>query len=268
MKVLYTSILIFFSFGLLAQMAPDFTVTDTHGNEHDLYADYLDQGKTVVLDLFFVDCPPCNTLAPLLEPLYQEWGAGKADVQFISLTSQNGDNDSKVLGFEEMHGTTWPAISAEGGGPETQQPYTTGDWGPFIGYPTLIVISPDGTVQFDIWINGNYPGTIDLLDESIESTGAAKPVSSIDELENVESFYISPNPVSNLASLSIDLLNQEQTNITIYNNLGQLVKTVYAGAMPAGQNSINIDTKDLIVGTYFIKVSMSKSEETEMFIKL
>lgn len=249
-------------------MAPDFSVTDTHGNEHNLYEDYLNRGKTVVLDLFFVDCPPCNTLAPLLEPLYQDWGAGTAEVQFISLTSRDDDDDAKVLGFEQLHGTTWPAISAEGGGPEALQPYTTGTFGTLIGYPTLVVISPDGTVQFDAWIAGDYPGTINLLDEWIENTGATKPVTSIDELENVESFAISPNPVSNLTTLNIDLLNKEMTNISIHNNLGQEIKTVYSGTIPAGHQTFKIDTQELMAGTYFIKVIMDKKLKAEKFIKL
>jgi len=67
------------------QTAPDFTITDTDGVEHSLYADYLDQGKTVIIDLFFADCPPCHGLAPTLENIYQDWGAGQYDVQFIGL---------------------------------------------------------------------------------------------------------------------------------------------------------------------------------------
>jgi len=32
-----------------AQQAPDFDLTDIDGNQHRLYQDYLDQGKTVLL---------------------------------------------------------------------------------------------------------------------------------------------------------------------------------------------------------------------------
>ena len=38
--------------------APDFTVTDTHGEEHNLYS-YLENGKVVVLDFFYTTCTPC-----------------------------------------------------------------------------------------------------------------------------------------------------------------------------------------------------------------
>ena len=268
MKRFNTLIILLFSFSLMAQNAPDFTVTDTHGEEHSLYADYLDQGKTVVLDLFFVNCPPCNDLAPLLEPLYQEWGAGTGDVQFVSLTSDPTDDDARVIGFEELHGTTWPAISAEGGGPDAQQPYTTGNFGNFIGYPTLVVISPDRSVQFDPWVNNNFPGTIDLLDDWIQNTGATKPVSNIIELDNVNTFTLSPNPIASEGTLTFDLKEQAETNIAIFNALGQKVKNIYTGSLNAGEQTLRMKTAELASGTYFIKVRMNDQSNMQQFVKI
>lgn len=268
MKRFNTLLLLFFSLGLFAQDAPDFTVTDTHGVDHTLYEDYLDQGMTVVLDLFYVDCPPCNTLAPLLEPLYQAWGAGTADVQFISLTREPNDDDATVLAFEELHGTTWPAISADGGGPAALQPYTTGTWGTLIGYPTLIVISPDRSVQFDAWVSGDYPATIELLDDWITNTGATKPVSSIEDLENVGSFSISPNPVVDMINFEIELLQEETAKISVYNKLGQEIKNVYSGNLKAGLNTFSISTNELNSGTYYIKINMKGEQKMAPFVKL
>ncbi len=82
-------------FGLLlstmssyGQQAPDFTVTDTDGQVHHLYADYLNQGKTVMIKIFFTTCPPCNSIAPQMEPFYKEWGAGQNDVEFFEMTDK------------------------------------------------------------------------------------------------------------------------------------------------------------------------------------
>ena len=269
MKRFHTLLLLFVSFGLFAQTAPDFTVTDTHGEEHSLYEDYLDKGITVVLDLFFVNCGPCNDLAPLLEPVYQEWGAGAGDVQFISLTGDpyNEDTNELVIGFEELHGTTWPAASNEGGGPEAQQPYEDNTFGEFIGYPTLVVISPDRSVQFDAWGN-NLDETIQILQEWIENTGATRPISNVIDLDNVNTFAINPNPVSNEATISLDLEKEVQTNIAIFNTLGQQVKNIYTGSLSAGAQSVEMTTAELVSGTYFIKVTMNDQSKMQQFIKI
>lgn len=171
MKKLYPILFCLFSIGAItAQPAPDFLVTDAHGNPHQLYADYLDQGKSVVLKLFFVACPPCNQIAPHTETLYQDWGgAGNPDVEFFSITIQSNDNDADVLNYESRHSLTYPGISADGGAIAASQPYRNGTYGPFSGTPTFVVIAPDGTVNFDVFGAG-ISGTITALDNAIRDT--------------------------------------------------------------------------------------------------
>ena len=174
MKKLYFFLPCLLSIGfLLAQPAPDFTVTDAHGNQHQLYADYLNQGKTVVIKLFFVACPPCNQIAPDTETLYQDWGGtGNPDVEFFSITIQSNDNDADVLSYENTHGLTYPGISADGGALAAGQPYRNGTYGQFPGTPTFIVIAPDGTVNFDVFGPG-ISATITAIDNAIRDTRPA-----------------------------------------------------------------------------------------------
>lgn len=173
-----TSLLVFLSFftslHLRAQLAPDFTVTDIEGQVHHLYADYLNQGKTVMIKIFFTTCPPCNSIAPLMEPFYQEWGAGQNDVEFFEMSDKTFDVNSLVSAYAQNYGETFPAISMEGGSITAVQPYKNGTFGPWFGTPTFVVIAPDGTVQYDVDGNGNQ-ATIDALDVAIAATGALKP---------------------------------------------------------------------------------------------
>lgn len=157
------------------QPAPDFKITSSKGVEINLYADYLDQGKTVVLELFWEGCPPCNSFAPLLGDLYKDWGDGNGDVEFIALDILMNETDADVNTFQERHGHTWPGASAEGGSLEAIAPYTAGtSYGTYLGTPTIVIIAPDRTVTYNV--NGfmRNDNGIAILDEAITATGAKK----------------------------------------------------------------------------------------------
>lgn len=169
-----TIFLLFFFFG--AQMytiaqstAPDFTVTDAHGNEHKLYQDYLDQGITVIIDLFFTSCPPCNAKAPVIQQLYVDWGEGNNDLQIIELSVSSGDTDAKVLAYEAQHGLTFPGVSPEGGSMAASQVYRNSP--SYFGTPGFVIINPDKTLE---WVYNNS-NLIPNLEAAISATGAVKP---------------------------------------------------------------------------------------------
>ncbi|MBK9272213.1 MAG: redoxin domain-containing protein [Saprospiraceae bacterium] len=130
--------------------APDFTVTDYNQKTHRLYADYLNHEKVVVLKLFFVDCPPCNSIAPTVQQSYVKWGSGKDRVEFIELSTQNWDQNNNVKGYAQKHGLTFPGVGFDGGGFAATAPYKSGTFGPYYGTPTMLVIAPDGEVTFNI----------------------------------------------------------------------------------------------------------------------
>jgi thiol-disulfide isomerase/thioredoxin len=174
MRTLFALLLIAQQAFVCAQTAPDFTVTDIHGEVHHLYADYLNQGKTVMIKVFFTTCPPCNSIAPLMEPFYQEWGAGQNDVEFFEMTDKSFDTNSLVEAYANSYNETFPAISMQGGSIAAVQPYKNGQFGQWFGTPTFIVIAPDGTVQFDVSGAGNS-ATIAAVDAALAATGALKP---------------------------------------------------------------------------------------------
>ncbi len=157
--------------------APNFTVMSSPTNSHRLYEDFLDQGKTVVLELFFVDCPPCNAFAPFMNGLYDEWGHGEEDVAFIALNVRDTDNFMDVAEYQTKHGHDWLAISKEGESLEAIIPYTNGTYGMYLGTPTLVVIAPDGTVNYRP--NGTNLDSLGYmqLDSAIMATGAEHYVS-------------------------------------------------------------------------------------------
>jgi len=156
------------SLSVSAQLAPDFTVTDTGGKVHKLYADYLDKGKVVVFKIFFVNCPPCNAIAPSVQQKYVEWGSGTGNVQFIELTNKVGDTNPEVIGYKNKHGLTFPSISADGGALTAIIPYMNGTFGLWTGTPMFAVITPNKSVYYDVLFNN--------LDNVIIAAGGTKAI--------------------------------------------------------------------------------------------
>jgi len=120
-------------------IAPDFTITDLDGVEHQLY-DILDEGKPVLLDLFAVWCSPC-------------WSFAQTGV-FEDFNEAYG-NSVLVLAAEADPSTDVSALYGGSG--------SIGDWTSIIDYPlanddsiadayqlayypTIYLICPDRTV--------------------------------------------------------------------------------------------------------------------------
>ena len=118
--------------------ALDFTVTDVHGNSHNLF-NYLDDGKHVIIDFFFTTCGPCISSVPTLNQAYNDYGCNTGDVIFLSI--DNGDSDSEVMQYEIDYGGLLPSASGnDGGGNAVVSSYGIGS------YPTVVLIAPDHTI--------------------------------------------------------------------------------------------------------------------------
>ena len=93
--------------------AVDFTVTDVHGNTHNLF-NYLDDGKHVIVDFFFTTCGPCISSVPTLNQAYTDYGCNTGEVIFLSV--DDWGSDAQVLQYENDYGGLLPAVSGNDGG--------------------------------------------------------------------------------------------------------------------------------------------------------
>ena len=143
MKKLYTTLLLSFTIiSLNAQTslttADDFTVTDVHGETHNLFS-ILDEGKHVIVDFFYTTCGPCQASVPTMNQAYTDYGCNTGEIFFLSI--DNGDTDAQVLQYENQFGGLFPSVSGiDGGGNLVVSNYGIG------AYPTVILIAPDRSI--------------------------------------------------------------------------------------------------------------------------
>lgn len=252
--IIFCSVLSVLTF---AQSAPDFAVTDSDGKELKLYDDFLNEGKVVMLKIFFVSCPPCNDIAPQIQALYEDWGSGQNDVEFIELSTLNTDSDFKINGYKAKHSITFPSVGGDGGSVAAVQPYKDGDFGVYSGTPLFVVISPNGSVNFDVFGFGSN-GTMIALEEAFLAAGAMKPITSTIEKENIltQDLKVSPNPFTSQFNIDVTTSKKGQLTYQLFNILGTEIERKNLGNVAFGQHNYSFPSSHLKNGTYIVKVNL------------
>jgi len=76
-----------------------------------------------------------------------------------------------------------------------------------------------------------------------------------------------PNPVDDHTTLTLNLLQEEEISIQLFNSIGQQVETLFQGTMKTGSQSLNFNLNHLIQGVYVIKVQAGNELTTYKLIK-
>ena len=78
-----------------AQTAPNLVVADMEGKTHNLY-EYLDAGKSVLLDFFITDCIPCQDGAKYMNEFWDHYGPHGSN-QTETLSIEVSPNTNQVV---------------------------------------------------------------------------------------------------------------------------------------------------------------------------
>lgn len=265
MKQLFTLFLTaLFALSLQAQVslteAPDFTVTDIHGESHNLYS-ILDQGKYVMVDLYAYWCGPCCNTAPSIKQTYLDFGCNTADLYVIGLeadgTLAQTEDFELNCGSEGGHPV---ASGLDGGGSDAVDAFAPA------AFPTIILIAPDRSiVEQDIWPY-TTSGTEALLNGYGIQKAECAVVSNVTETAFFGQVEVSPNPFSNEVRIAFELNEAAEVRIDVLNLLGQSLFTVQAGDLAAGAQLIPVNTAGLAEGTYFVRINAG--EHTSKSVKI
>lgn len=112
--------------------APEWKVADLGGKEHSLAQC---RGQVVVLDFWFRQCSFCIRAMPQVEQAAATFRKEKAPVSFFGVSIDKNEADAKFVA--DTMKLSYPVLRSE---KLAEQLGVT-------GYPTLLVIAPDGTVQ-------------------------------------------------------------------------------------------------------------------------
>lgn len=236
--------------------AVDFTVTDIHGNTHNLF-NILNAGKYVCIDFFFTTCPPCQATCPYFKQTFTNYGCNTQDVFFISI--DNGDSNAEVAAYETTYlggSPGFPSVSGDdGGGNAVVSTYGIS------AFPTYILIAPDHSIiEQDMWPISSAAS----FDAYFSSNGLSYKacLSGITEENLANSISVFPNPA--VDNLIIETSNQEKvTAVKVYDVLGKMLINNTVN----DTERLELNVSELEKGIYYMEITTASGVAVKKFNK-
>ncbi|MCB0568856.1 MAG: redoxin domain-containing protein [Phaeodactylibacter sp.] len=229
--------------------APDFVVTDIHGEQHNLYQ-LLDEGKYVMIDLYAYWCGPCCQTAPEIRKVYENYGCNSGELFVIGLEADGTIQQCET--FEENCGSAggYPVASGlQGGGSPAVDAFAP------LAFPTIILVAPDrAIIQQDIW-----PFSSAIADNILAPLGLQKMECTVSGTQALAPEFfgdarLTPNPFDGRLSVGFEMEEAAPVEIALTNTLGQVVLRQQQGVLPAGRQQLWVETAGLPKGLYFVQL--------------
>lgn len=255
LKKVFIAFLLFVQIGVYGQLpdgstAPDFTLTDYYGTEHNLYS-HLENGKTVILEIFAAHCPACwnyhqtNTL----KNLYTDYGPdGTNELMVLALEHDQWNGPDEFMGIGPpwvtqgnwLEGTPFPIFDVEDPDRGVFDDYNV------TGYPVVYKICPDGITE-RIFTNETEA---QVYEKVLECQAAL----SIEDYQDLGAITFN----SRSRNLNIDRYQKVNT-VRIMSITGQIVQTINSIGSPA------IAINPLTKGIYLFEIQTDYGRVVKRF---
>ncbi|MBX2973457.1 MAG: TlpA family protein disulfide reductase, partial [Flavobacteriales bacterium] len=236
----------------VGQTVNDFTVTDTHGNTHNLYS-ITASGKHVVIDFFFDTCPPCQQTQPIFNQLHQVYGCNSADLFVISINNGT-DNNAAVDAFEATYGGTYrhsPAVGIEGGCAAVDAAFDP------VAYPTYCLIGPDNKLKTDdIWPITGVQSYVNAFPAGHNIQTAQCALVGVEERTSAALKGVFPMPASGPVTVDLALDVAGDLRLEVMDALGRTVHGEALGHRPVGTFTHRMDLGMLSNGNYVMRMAL------------
>lgn len=133
-------------------------------------------------------------------------------------------------------------------------------------YQFNYMIHPDSAVFFDIC------ATTSLFDDVIESNDSncivTLTVGLVESSAGNELFSVHPNPTSSTLKFGLDLPQEKEVEIKVYDLSGRLIRNDYIGTVQTGKQSVEMNYFDLAEGTYMFVLQAGDKRYNGRFVIL
>jgi PKD repeat protein len=112
--------------------------------------------------------------------------------------------------------------------------------------------------------NGNYTITLIASNSTCSDTITFNLTVNvgIEEIQTLAGVSLYPNPLSQEATIDINLNEATNVVVYIYDITGKIITNVFEGQMDAGVTSLKVDASDLSAGIYFTTIASNSAKKT------
>lgn len=224
--------------------AQNWTKTDCDGKSHNLFTDYLDQGKVVLMQFDMMNCALCTSAAYYTDQIQKDFQTSNPGrVVMFSLGYTNTTLCSQMNSWKTSNGFTFDMIE--------KCPDELAYYGQ-MGMPTIVIVAGgDHKVYYKkLGFKASDDASIrTVIDAALAATGMEE------NQNNMNSLSLYPNPATKTVHIEYSLKSATDVKVEVYNILGEKVQIVAPDKQSTGKHLIELNTVNLSDGIYIVNVN-------------